>query len=49
MNLALWNLTNADVENDATDTGKSACYILRWVSTHGEKGPWSDAVSAYIA
>jgi hypothetical protein len=36
-------------EHEAEDTGKTAYYILRWVNTHSEKGPWSDAVSATIA
>lgn len=36
-------------EHDAADTGKVAYYILRWVNTHGEKGPWSDAVSATLS
>ena len=36
------------VEQKAADTGKTAYYIMRWVNTHQEKGPWSDAVSATI-
>ena len=30
------------------DAGKIAHYLLRWVSTRGEKGPWSETVSATI-
>jgi hypothetical protein len=30
------------------DAGKTAHYILRWVSTRGQKGPWSETVSATI-
>lgn len=30
------------------DTGKVAHYMLRWVNTRGEKGPWSETVSAPI-
>jgi hypothetical protein len=37
------------VEQEAADTGKTAYYIMRWINTHGEQGPWSDAVSATIA
>ncbi|HEY5043936.1 MAG TPA: hypothetical protein VIK53_18340 [Verrucomicrobiae bacterium] len=29
--------------------GQTACYWLRWVNTRGEKGPWSEPVSATIA
>jgi hypothetical protein len=31
------------------DAGKTAHYMLRWVSTSGEKGPWSETASATIA
>jgi hypothetical protein len=27
---------------------KKAHYMLRWVSTRGDKGPWSETVSATI-
>ena len=30
------------------DAGKTAHYILRWVNTRGQKGPWSETVSATI-
>jgi hypothetical protein len=30
------------------DGGKNAHYILRWVNTRGQKGPWSEVVSATI-
>jgi predicted phage tail protein len=29
--------------------GQMAYYWLRWVNTRGEKGPWSEPVSATIA
>ena len=29
--------------------GKSAVYMLRWVSTRGTPGPWSDIASATVA
>ncbi len=29
--------------------GKSAVYMLRWVSSRGEPGPWSDPYSATVA
>ncbi|MCK4341889.1 MAG: hypothetical protein KAY37_09230 [Phycisphaerae bacterium] len=28
--------------------GKTAHYMLRWVATTGEKGPWSETASATI-
>jgi len=35
-------------EYDGTDGGKTAHYMLRWVNTRGDKGPWSETVSATI-
>jgi hypothetical protein len=35
-------------EFDGAKAGKIAYYMLRWVSTRGEKGPWSQTVSATI-
>ena len=32
----------------AADAGKSVYYLLRWVSTKGQPGPWSDVVTAKI-
>lgn len=37
----------ADV-HPAADAGKNAFYILRWVSTKLEPGPWSEVVSARV-
>lgn len=34
---------------DATDAGKTAHYALRWLSTTGERGPWSEVCAATIA
>ena len=31
------------------DGGKTAVYMLRWVSTRGEKGPWSEIATATVA
>ena len=36
-------------EFEGTDAGKTAYYILRWVTTRGEKGPWSETVAATIS
>lgn len=36
------------VEFDGADGGKTAHYMLRWVKTGGEKGPWSETISATI-
>jgi hypothetical protein len=35
-------------EFDGADSGKTAYYMLRWVSTRGEPGPWSQTVSGTI-
>ena len=36
------------VEYTGADAGKTAYYMLRWVNSRGEKGPWSETVSATI-
>jgi len=36
------------VEYDGADGGKTAHYMLRWVKSGGEKGPWSETISATI-
>jgi len=36
-------------EYDGANGGKTAHYMLRWVRSGGEKGPWSETVSATIA
>lgn len=33
----------------AGDGGKTAVYMLRWVNTQGEKGPWSEVTTATVA
>jgi hypothetical protein len=33
---------------DGADASKTAWYLLRWVSKNGDKGDWSEAVSATI-
>jgi hypothetical protein len=33
---------------DETDRGKTVYFCLRWESTRGEKGPWSEIVMAII-
>ena len=33
----------------SADAGKTAYYALRWVSTRGDKGPWSEPATATIA
>jgi len=35
-------------EYDGPQGGKTAHYMLRWVKTSGEKGPWSETISATI-
>lgn len=34
---------------DTGDAGKTAHYCMRWTSTRGEKGPWSEVISATVA
>jgi len=36
------------IEHMAASAGASAHYWVRWVSTRGETGPWSEAVSATV-
>ena len=33
---------------EAADAGKTAYYMLRWISTRGETGPWSQTVKGTI-
>ncbi len=33
----------------ASAGGKTAVYMLRWVNTRGEKGPWSEVAAASVA
>jgi hypothetical protein len=46
--LALDTRTPYTADYAGTDAGKVAHYMLRWVNTRGEKGPWSETVSATI-
>jgi hypothetical protein len=46
--LALDTRTPYTVEFDASDAGKTAYYMLRWISTRAEPGPWSATVSGTI-
>lgn len=45
---ALYSVHRA-IEFSAAGAGKTAYYALRWVSTRGEKGPWSDVTTATVA
>lgn len=36
-------------EYDVANGEKTAHYMLRWVESGGEKGPWSETVSATIS
>jgi hypothetical protein len=36
------------IRQPVADAGKTARYMLRWVATTGEKGPWSETASATI-
>jgi hypothetical protein len=36
-------------EYDGKEGGKTAHYMLRWVKSGGDKGPWSETVSATVA
>src|SRR5262249_31548553 len=35
-------------EHNPADAGKLAHYLVRWVNTRGEPGPWSETISAKI-
>ena len=46
--LAVDSRTPYVAQYDGTDGGKTARYLLPWVSTTGEKGPWSETPTATI-
>jgi hypothetical protein len=46
--LAMETATPHLEQYDGTDGSKKAYYLLRWVNTRGEQGPWSETVSATI-
>ena len=46
--LALDSATPYVAEFTGNQSGKKAHYMLRWVTTRGDKGPWSETVSATI-
>ena len=46
--LALDSRTPYTADYAGADGGKTAHYMLRWVSTNGDKGPWSETASATI-
>jgi hypothetical protein len=46
--LALDTSTPYTVEFLEADAGQTAHYMLRWVNTRGERGPWSETASATI-
>ena len=46
--LALDTRTPYTADYPGTDGNKTAHYMLRWVNTRGEKGPWSETASATI-
>ena len=47
--LALSSRGNLQADFTSADKGKTAYYALRWVSTRGEKGPWSEVCAATVA
>jgi len=36
------------IDFPAADGGKNAHYLLRWVNSKGDKGPWSETASATV-
>ena len=40
---------SADVTFEPDQGGRSAAYLVRWVSATGEPGPWSETVTATVA
>ena len=47
--LAVDTRTPYTTDFEGADAAKTAHYMLRWVSTTGEKGPWSETPSATIS
>ena len=45
---ALDSATPYLLQHDPADAGKSCHYLLRWVNSRGEPGPWSETVTATI-
>ena len=46
--LAVDTRTPYTTDFDGSDGGKQAHYMLRWVNTRGETGPWSETATATI-
>jgi len=46
--IALDTRTPYRLDLEGADGGKNAHYMLRWVNTKGEKGPWSETATATI-
>ena len=46
--LALDTASPYTAVNSGADAGEKANYMLRWVNRAGDKGPWSETVSATI-
>jgi hypothetical protein len=46
--LAVDTRTPYTTDFDGADGGKQAHYMLRWVNTRGETGPWSETATATI-
>lgn len=40
---------NLQTDFPSAEAGKTAYYALRWVSTRGDKGPWSEVCAATVA
>jgi hypothetical protein len=47
-NMGINTATPFVAEYDGKDVGKMAHYLLRWVGTTGQPGPWSEIISATI-
>ncbi|GJQ31152.1 MAG: hypothetical protein HBSAPP03_30360 [Phycisphaerae bacterium] len=47
--LAISSRGNLKTDFTSEDRGRTAYYALRWVSTRGDKGPWSEVTSATVA
>lgn len=46
--LAVDTRTPYTIDFDGADGGKQTHYMLRWVNTRGETGPWSETATATI-
>lgn len=47
--VAVAKKSTVKVKFDGVDAGKNAFFMVRWINSHDEAGPWSETVAATIA